>query len=142
MAWVIGKRFCQRPAGKRLEYLRMLVSNKFAPGLWYDPEEEGRLPETPEQSAVIKANYQAGESYEPGGYAGRVILFQATRVYDHVFLRYAPEPGNGWGALPIGEFQIEAFDCLHHELFQNPIFPPARRYLDQLLNTLSPKNPS
>jgi hypothetical protein len=59
-----------------------------------------------------------------------------------VFLRYAPEPGNGWGGLPIGEFQIETFDCLHHELFQNPIFPPARRHLDQLLNTLSPKNPS
>ena len=142
MAWVIGKRFCQRPSGKRLEYLRMLVSNKFAPGLWYDPEEEGRLPETPEQSAVIKANYQAGDSYEPRGYSGRVILFQATRVYDHVFLRYAPEPGNGWGALPIGEFQSETFDCLHHELFQDPIFPPARRHLDQLLNTLTPKKPS
>ncbi|MBN9693037.1 MAG: amino acid adenylation domain-containing protein [Verrucomicrobia bacterium] len=142
MAWVIGKRFCRRPSGKRLEYLRMLVSNKFAPGLWYDPEEEGRLPETPEQAAVIQANYQAGDSYRPRGFDGRVILFQASRVYDHVFLRYAPEPGNGWGGLPIGKFQIESFDCLHHELFQNPIFPPARRYLDQLLNTLSPKNPS
>jgi len=63
---------------------------------------------------------------------------QATQVYDHIYLRHAPDPQNGWGGLLTGDFQIFSFDCLHLELFREPIFPEVFERLDQILGTPSP----
>jgi len=139
---VILQRFWKRPSGKRFEYLQLLLRNKFSVGLWYDAEEEdlsvASSPVSPEVAAVVAANERASATFQSKPYAGRVALLQATQVYDHIYLRHAPDPQNGWGTLLTGDFQIYRFDCLHLELFREPIFPEVFERLDQILGTSGP----
>ncbi len=135
---VVARRFWRRPRGQRLAYLQMLLSNKFAPGRWYVPPEETRNQKealTPEVEAVVAASQRAAAQFQAQLYPGRVILFRATELYDHVYLRRAPDPRNGWGEVAQGDFQILHFACRHHELFQEPVFPEVRHRLDELLRT-------
>lgn len=135
---IVAGHFWRRPRGQRFAYLQMLFGNKFAPGRWYIPPEEARNrnePLTPAVEAVVAANQRASAQFQAKPYPGRVVLLRATELYDHVYLRRAPDPWNGWGGVVQGEFQTFSFACRHHELFQEPVFPEVRHRLDELLRT-------
>jgi thioesterase domain-containing protein len=133
---VIRRVLRQKP-GHRLAFARRMMGNKFGIGRWQgsvDEEEASAGKRPPEIQAIIDANYKAAASYVPRPYRGRVILFQATIIYDHMYLRNAPDPRNGWDRVFRGDFQVVPFDCQHHELFQEPVHPDVCRHLDRLLN--------
>lgn len=132
------RRIVRQKPGHRLAFARRMIGNKFGIGRWQGSatEEAGAGKRTQEIQAIIDANYRAAASYVPRPYRGRVILFQATIIYDHMYLRNAPDPRNGWGSVFQGDFQIVPFDCQHHELFQEPVHPEVCRRLDRFLNEL------
>ena len=91
-----------------------------------------RPPSAPEETAtatgpvadpraqVLAASLAAYSVYQPGPYAGNVILFQVEDRQFGLGVRYAPDLTNGWGPLVGDELQMLHVPGNHQTLLQEP----------------------
>ena len=85
---------------------------------------------------VRLASFAAFESYQPGVYEGRVVLFKAAETTPNEWLRCELPPCNGWGPYVAGPFEVVSVPRDHLGVFTEPIHPVVIERTVQILTAI------